>query len=147
GVRASRRAPVAAPGRLARRPCALTRPGAGRGIASSRRAGRRASRPPPATRAAKTPYRGSVIDAGAGSWLDDLAGERRVAGRAEAVPQAAYGFDDATAQLAAQVVDVHVEGVAFHVVAEAVDRILQLGAAQHAITVVQQGLQQGLFAT
>ena len=59
--------------------------------------------------------------------------------RAKPVAQAAHGLDDTVAKLAAQVVDMHVEGVAFDLVAEAVDAVLQLLAGQHPPRVLQQG--------
>lgn len=68
-------------------------------------------------------------------------------GRPQAVTEAAYRLDDAVAQLAPQVVDMHVEGVALDLAVEAVDRILELFAAEHPTWTVQQRLQQHLLTT
>src|SRR5690606_8747405 len=123
----------------ARRPCAPTPPGAGRGPAWSGCAGRTAARWPTGSRAAGRRCQGSGSGAGAGSRL--------LAFRlAEAITQAAHRLDDVVAEFAPQVVDVHVERVALHLVAQAVERVLQLIAAEDAPPIAQQRFQQGVLA-
>jgi predicted Zn-dependent protease with MMP-like domain len=49
----------------------------------------------------------------------------------QAVTQAPNRFDDAITQLATQVVDMHIQRVAFDLAVEAIDRILELFAAEY----------------
>src|SRR3546814_1162853 len=91
-------------------------------------------------RAARRPSRASGSGADADSWRVLVACE------AEAIAEASHGFDDAAAELAAQMVDMHVQRVALDVVGKTVDRVLELLAAEHPALVVEQRLQQCLFA-
>src|SRR5690606_24718666 len=102
-------------------------------------AGRRAARWRSGSRAAGRRCRGSASGAGAGSRFAPL-------GIAEAVAQAAHRLDDAVSELAAQMVDMHVQGVAFHLLADAVEGVLQLLATEDASGIAQQCLEQRMLA-
>src|SRR5690606_16344440 len=62
------------------------------------------------------------------------------------VAQTANGLNDMAAQLAPQMVDMDIDGIAFQILVVPVDAVTQLFGTQNGMGFVEQGAQQGQFA-